>query len=82
LALNTESSSKRSSVIFADTLTLLLEGVARIVEIHQPLVETYYGTFVVMKFESEKEPGHKSDLDPLFRSGTLDPGYPSFAKDL
>ena len=42
-ALNTESNDKRVSVIFADTLTLLLEGVARIVEIHQPLVETYYG---------------------------------------
>jgi hypothetical protein len=23
--------------------TLLIEGVARIVEIHQPLIETYYG---------------------------------------
>ena len=81
MALNTESSSKRSSVIFADTLTLLLEGVARIVEIHQPLVETYYGTFVVRKTESQ-EPGQKFDLDPLSRSGTLDPGYSSFAKDL
>ena len=36
-------SDKRASVIYADTLTLLFEGIARIVEIHQPLVETYYG---------------------------------------
>nr|CAG4640705.1 EOG090X02VY [Eulimnadia texana] len=41
--LNTESTHKRAAVMFADTLTLLLEGVARIVEIHHPLVETYYG---------------------------------------
>lgn len=33
----------RTNVLFADTLTLLLEGVARILEIHQPLVESYYG---------------------------------------
>ena len=30
-------------MIFADTLTLLFEGIARTVEIHQPLIETYYG---------------------------------------
>lgn len=35
--------SNRAHVVFADTLTFLLEGVARIIEIHQPLVETYYG---------------------------------------
>jgi len=39
----TRESDKRASVIYADTLTLLFEGIARIVEIHQPLVETYYG---------------------------------------
>ena len=30
-------------MLFADTITLLFEGIARVVEIHQPLVETYYG---------------------------------------
>ena len=40
---NLETNNPRANVIFADTLTFLLEGVARIVEIHQPLVETYYG---------------------------------------
>ena len=33
----------RAHVIFADTLTLLFEGIARTVEIHQPIIETYYG---------------------------------------
>lgn len=29
--------------MYADVLTVLLENVARIFEIHQPLVENYYG---------------------------------------
>ncbi|XP_051884114.1 conserved oligomeric Golgi complex subunit 4 [Pristis pectinata] len=43
LALSTEMSDRRAAVTFADTLTLLFEGIARIVETHQPIVETYYG---------------------------------------
>jgi hypothetical protein len=43
LALQTSEDDKRGSVLFADTVTLLFEGIARVVEIHQPLVETYYG---------------------------------------
>uniref|UniRef100_A0A4W3JG28 Conserved oligomeric Golgi complex subunit 4 n=1 Tax=Callorhinchus milii TaxID=7868 RepID=A0A4W3JG28_CALMI len=43
LALGTETDDRRAAVIFADTLTLLFEGIARIVETHQPIVETYYG---------------------------------------
>jgi hypothetical protein len=42
-ALDTPAGGARANVILADTLTLLFEGVARIVEIHQPLIETYYG---------------------------------------
>ncbi|XP_049774280.1 conserved oligomeric Golgi complex subunit 4 isoform X2 [Schistocerca cancellata] len=42
-ALETAVSDKRANVIYADTLTLLFEGIARVIEIHQPLVETYYG---------------------------------------
>jgi hypothetical protein len=34
---------KRVNVRFADLLTVLLEETARVVEVHQPLVETYYG---------------------------------------
>ncbi|CAN7991269.1 unnamed protein product [Ixodes hexagonus] len=39
----TSLSDKRANIIYADTVTLLFEGIARTVEIHQPLVETYYG---------------------------------------
>ena len=42
-ALDVRSTDKRAAVIFADTITLLFEGIARIVEIHQPIIETYYG---------------------------------------
>lgn len=42
-ALNTPISDKRHGVIFADTLVLLFEGLARVVDTHQPLIETYYG---------------------------------------
>ncbi|XP_021935308.1 conserved oligomeric Golgi complex subunit 4 isoform X2 [Zootermopsis nevadensis] len=43
LALETNTSDKRANVIYADTITLLFEGIARVIEIHQPLIETYYG---------------------------------------
>lgn len=43
LALAIGPDDKRANVIYADTVTLLFESVARTVEIHQPLVETYYG---------------------------------------
>ncbi len=41
-AAETPPGDPRANVIFADTLTLLFEGIARTVEIHQPLIETYY----------------------------------------
>ena len=48
----TDDDDKRSTVLFADTITLLFEGIARIVEIHQPLVEKYYGEiFYDLSFE-------------------------------
>ncbi|XP_036130163.1 conserved oligomeric Golgi complex subunit 4 isoform X1 [Molossus molossus] len=43
LVLGTDMSDRRAAIIFADTFTLLFEGIARIVETHQPIVETYYG---------------------------------------
>ena len=42
-AKSTPPNDPRFSVIYADTLTLLFEGIARMVEIHQPLIETFYG---------------------------------------
>ena len=47
LALRTQSDDSRASVLYADTITLLFESIARVVEIHQPLVETYYGKKVI-----------------------------------
>ncbi|ELU05879.1 hypothetical protein CAPTEDRAFT_225425 [Capitella teleta] len=50
--LATGPEDKRTNVMYADTMTLLFEAIARVVEIHQPLVETYYGPgrmFVMMQ---------------------------------
>ncbi|KAJ3592861.1 hypothetical protein NHX12_005199 [Muraenolepis orangiensis] len=43
LATGGDVNEKRAPLVFAETLTLLLEGIARVVETHQPIVETYYG---------------------------------------
>jgi len=51
-ALKTSKDSKRSSVIFADTLTMLFESTARLIEDSYPLVETYYGPGNLMKLIS------------------------------
>ncbi|KAK7076819.1 Golgi transport complex subunit 4 [Halocaridina rubra] len=42
-AQNLGPKEKRSHVIWADTITLLFEGIARTVEVRQPIIETYYG---------------------------------------
>lgn len=52
MAQSVSSSDKRWNVKYADTATLLFEGIARIIEIHQPLVETYYGKKVEVLFLS------------------------------
>eukprot|EP00731_Ephydatia_muelleri_P026667 Em0018g767a len=38
-----EAKGERAGVVYADMLTLLYEGIARLMEAYQPLVETYYG---------------------------------------
>ncbi|XP_071957457.1 conserved oligomeric Golgi complex subunit 4-like [Antedon mediterranea] len=43
VGLSKSTTDRRAKVMFVDTLTLLFEEIARIVEIHQPLVETFYG---------------------------------------
>jgi hypothetical protein len=45
IALETAPTDKRAPVLYADALTLLFEGVARVIEIHQPLLETFYGKY-------------------------------------
>ena len=39
---------QRAGVIYADTLMLLYEGIARTVEDYQPLIEAYYGNFITL----------------------------------
>ncbi|ENN80356.1 hypothetical protein HUJ04_002315 [Dendroctonus ponderosae] len=42
-AISTSLTDKRYAIVYADTLTLLFEGLARVIDTHQPLLETYYG---------------------------------------
>jgi len=42
-AINTSLADKRYQIVYADTLVLLFEGLARVIDTHQPLLETYYG---------------------------------------
>ncbi|XP_076270281.1 conserved oligomeric Golgi complex subunit 4 [Rhynchophorus ferrugineus] len=42
-AINLPLADKRYSIVYSDTLTLLFEGLARVIDTHQPLLETYYG---------------------------------------
>ncbi|GAB0094433.1 Conserved oligomeric Golgi complex subunit 4 [Sergentomyia squamirostris] len=43
-SMDTAKAEKRTVVAFADTLTILLENIARVVEVNQPIIDTYYGT--------------------------------------
>lgn len=36
---------KRRNVLYSDTLTMLLEGIARLIESHHSLIDNYYGSF-------------------------------------
>ena len=40
---NIDRSEKRWNIMFADSLILLFEKVARVIEAYQPVIETYYG---------------------------------------
>ncbi|XP_034948017.1 conserved oligomeric Golgi complex subunit 4 [Chelonus insularis] len=48
-AVEIKSNDERAAVVYADTLTLLFEGIARIIEVHQPIIETYYGPGKLLK---------------------------------
>lgn len=43
IALNTPVSDKRYNVVYADTITLLFEGLARIIDSQLAPIETYFG---------------------------------------
>ena len=63
---STSHLDRRANVIFADTLTLLFEGIARTVEDHQPLVDTYYGKNIVLCYFSYVLMDNNDSID-LFR---------------
>lgn len=52
---------KRITVAYADTLTSLFENMARVVEVNQPIIETFYGygkliqMFVILQNECDLE---------------------------
>lgn len=60
-ALTTPKVDKRYNVVYADVLTLLFEGLARIIDVHQPLIETFYGpghllsTVSILQGECDKQ---------------------------
>lgn len=47
------NADRHANVVFANTLTLLFENIARMVEEHQPFVETYYGEFGAVGFQRQ-----------------------------
>lgn len=42
-SMDVAKAEKRTIVAFADTLTVLLENIARVFEVNQPIIENYYG---------------------------------------
>lgn len=46
VAKNLGHRDKRAHIIWADTITLLFEEIARIVEVRQPIIETYYSKLI------------------------------------
>uniref|UniRef100_A0A3Q3N3E6 Conserved oligomeric Golgi complex subunit 4 n=1 Tax=Mastacembelus armatus TaxID=205130 RepID=A0A3Q3N3E6_9TELE len=74
LATGGDLSEKRAQLIFADTLTLLLEGIARVVETHQPIVETYYGPghlYTLITHLQQEYACFSQELDPVLAEVTL-----------
>lgn len=55
------TAEKRVSVAYADTLTVLFENFARVVEVNQPIIENYYGygrliqLFEILQIECDRE---------------------------
>lgn len=60
-SLDIAKAENRVSVAFADTLTLLFENFARVLEVNQPIIENYYGNgrliqlFEILQKECDRE---------------------------
>lgn len=48
-SMDVAKAEKRTAVAFADTLTLLFENFARVVEVNQPIIENFYGNGRLVK---------------------------------
>ena len=48
------SEDKRANVMYADLATQLFEHIAKVVEVRQPIIETYYGMYAVSN-KTQKE---------------------------
>lgn len=46
------NNEQRASVTYSDLMTFVFENIARELETQQPLVDTYYGDFLVLLFFS------------------------------
>lgn len=58
---------KKSAVIFADSLIMLFEVIAQIIEAHQPLVETYYGHGKMMPFVKNLQNECDKQVEKVFK---------------
>jgi len=52
-ALKINPQDRKAKVIFADTITLLFELIAKVIEDQQPLVDTFYGPGQMLKVQKE-----------------------------
>lgn len=59
--MDTARADKRQMIAYADSLTLLFENIARVVEVNQPILESYYGPgrlvqmITILQGECDKE---------------------------
>jgi hypothetical protein len=71
-----QPSEDRAGVVYADTLTLLYEALARCLETNQPMVETYYGPpwmpFLVRELQTECDEQCGRVLEHLHAERLLD----------
>lgn len=60
-SMDTARADKRQMIAYADSLTLLFENIARVVEVNQPILESYYGPgrlvqmITILQVECDKE---------------------------
>ncbi|XP_014293809.1 conserved oligomeric Golgi complex subunit 4 [Halyomorpha halys] len=75
-ASETSLTDKRAAVLYSDLLTHLFEDIARTIETHQPLVETYYGPGrllkLVCRLQDECDRASQVILSEMWRSRGLE----------